>query len=165
MKICPTCDAGDPTSVIPYAECECEPTEINKCEPCITTDISGPGTFEGEPIETYHAYHLMLEGAQDEDNGPYWLVGATIAHESDQGHVTGDHYETDEQAKTLWESGIADICFDRECEHAHDEDSKHKPCQAPADGSPCDEPAQNEKRYCTFHIGQIDKLAQAGRLP
>ena len=69
VRICPTCDAGDPTSVIPFDECECAPA---------------------------------------------------------------------------------------------------KPCEAPADGSPgyrCDEPAQANKRYCPRHLVQIQKLADAGRLP
>ncbi len=42
---------------------------------------------------------------------------------------------------------------------------ERKPCQAPADGSPCDESAQADKRYCTRHLAQIQKLADAGRLP
>ena len=44
-------------------------------------------------------------------------------------------------------------------------DMTRKPCQAPADGSPCDEPAQADKRYCPRHLAQIQKLADAGRLP
>ena len=40
-----------------------------------------------------------------------------------------------------------------------------KPCEAPADGSPCDAPAKVGKRYCTRHLAQIQKIADAGRLP
>ena len=40
MQICETCDAGDPTSVIPFNECEC-PKVCGICETQITDSQDG----------------------------------------------------------------------------------------------------------------------------
>ncbi len=135
------------------------------CDECQKADISGPGKFQGEPIETYHAYHIMLDGCADDDNGPYWRVDAIICYESEQGFVSGELFSSETEAGDYWSIHIADMCFSDDCELAHDDDQTHKPCQAPADGSPCDEHAQDSKRYCTHHLGQIDKLAESGQMP
>lgn len=65
--------------------------------------IADPGKFEAEPLATYHAYHVMLDGGADEDGGWAWLVGNMICEETDQGFVGGTIYETDDTARAAWE--------------------------------------------------------------
>ncbi len=137
---------------------------LDICDECLAADISGPGKFEGEPIETYHAYHVMLDGAADASYGSWWRVRASVCHESSDGFVSGDHFDTEPAAIDYWTREVEPTCFDDDCDLAH-EDQQHKPCQAAAHGSPCEEYAQDDKRYCTFHLAQIEKLAQSGRLP
>ena len=65
--------------------------------------IGDLGKFEGEPLSTYHAYHVMTEGGQDEDHGSAWLVGNMICEESDSGFVGADIYKDDAEALATWE--------------------------------------------------------------
>lgn len=60
--------------------------------------IRGPGKFEAEPIETFHAYHVMLGGFTDDDAGSAWRVGNVICEESDSGFVYGRVFGSDEEA-------------------------------------------------------------------
>ena len=83
------------------------------------------GKFEGEHISTYHAYHMSLEGLEDEFNGPYSRVGDVIIYHSDQGFVYGEAYDTEEAAIEAFDEQIAPFCFDDECEEEHSEDGKH----------------------------------------
>jgi hypothetical protein len=83
--------------------------EAETCEQCIGEEftlrdglIANPGKFESEPLSTFHAYHVMLDGGQDEDSGRAWLVGNMICEESESGFVGADVYESDEEARATW---------------------------------------------------------------
>lgn len=87
--------------------------------------ILGPGKFEGEILGTYHAYHIMLDGFEDDSNGPYWRVGNTICFERDTGFVDGEHFESETEAQKHWTSWIENLCFDEMCEEEHGESGEH----------------------------------------
>lgn len=65
--------------------------------------IQNPSKFESEPLATYHAYHVMLEGGDDESDGSVWLIGNMVCEESEQGFVTCCVFDTDEAAIARWE--------------------------------------------------------------
>jgi hypothetical protein len=65
--------------------------------------IIGPGKFEGQHIAVYHAYHVMLDGGQDDDGGPEWRVGNVLCYESIDGFVWGTIFDTEEEAIADWE--------------------------------------------------------------
>ena len=65
--------------------------------------IIDPGKFESEPLSTYHAYHVMLDGGADEDHGRAWLIGNMICEETESGFVGADVYASDEEAIAVWE--------------------------------------------------------------
>ena len=60
------------------------------------------GKFEGESLSTYHAYHIMLDGFADDDDGQSWRVGNVIAREHDDGFVIGHAYATEALAIADW---------------------------------------------------------------
>ena len=83
--------------------------EADTCEECRAEEftirdgiIRDPGKFEAEPLIAYHAYHVMLEGFADDDDGPAWRIGNVICEESDQGFVYSETYESDEAAIAQW---------------------------------------------------------------
>lgn len=69
--------------------------------------IMGPGKFEGEPLATYHAYHVMLDGGVDEDYGRTWLVGNMVCSESEQGFVSCEIHGSDKAARADFDGAIA----------------------------------------------------------
>lgn len=87
--------------------------------------IQSLGKFEGETLATYHAYHVMLEGGADDDNGPYFRVGNVICYERDSGFVDGKVCPSDEAAISLWDAEVADVCFYELCEAEHADDGTH----------------------------------------
>ena len=86
--------------------------EVDTCEECQIAGytlneygiITNPGKFEGEPLAAYHAYHVMMNGFADDDDGPAWRVGNVICEESDQGFVHAEIYDTEEQAIEAWDA-------------------------------------------------------------
>lgn len=65
--------------------------------------VRDPGKFEGEPIETYHAYHQVMDGFEDAslddvDGTEYVLIGTAIMYVSDSGFVNAQHFDTIEEA-------------------------------------------------------------------
>lgn len=87
--------------------------------------ICDPGKFEGEHISTYHAFHISMEGGDDDFNGPYSRVGDVIIYHSDQGFVYGEVYDSEEAAIEAFNEKIAPLCFDDECEEEHSGEGKH----------------------------------------
>lgn len=69
--------------------------------------IRNLGKFEGEPLACYHAYHVMLDGCADDDEGPCWRVGNVICEESEQGFVYCTIFDTEAEAVAAWEADIA----------------------------------------------------------
>lgn len=166
-------DAAHSRVGMAYCELAAGHTEPCKaCDECQNADITGPGKFQGEPIETFHAYHVMIDGHAGDTNGPYWRVGSTICHERDDGFVESSHFDTDDEAILNWKVFVEARCFSDDCTEQHNLDGEHladeerKPCDERSDAfGQCLEYAQANKRYCTYHLAQIQKLADAGRLP
>jgi hypothetical protein len=84
--------------------------EAETCETCEAEGwtirgglIADLGKFESEPLSTYHAYHVMLDGFADESDEAAWLVGNMICEESELGFVGADVYESEEQARATWD--------------------------------------------------------------
>ncbi len=82
--------------------------EAESCEECLSQEfdlnesgaIKGPGKFEGEPLATYHAWHLILDGFSDDeiedfDGTLISRVGNVIAQESESGFVYGSVFDSD----------------------------------------------------------------------
>lgn len=89
--------------------------EAETCAECLAQEftiehgaIRGPGKFEAEPLAAYHAYHVMLDGGADDDDGPAWRVGNVICEESEQGFVGCDIYDDEADAIEAWEAGCAE---------------------------------------------------------
>ena len=64
--------------------------------------IQDAGKFEGETVETFHAYHVMLEGGADDDDENEWRVGNMICAEDSNGFVYGDVLDTEAEAVRQW---------------------------------------------------------------
>jgi hypothetical protein len=83
--------------------------EAETCEECQKQGftirhglIRNPGKFEGESLSTYHAWHYVLEGMEDDTvydgNHPISRVGNVIVDENEAGFVCGVAYDKMEQA-------------------------------------------------------------------
>ena len=71
--------------------------------------IVGPGKFEGEALSTYHAYHALMDGFADENDGPSWRVGNVVCVESSDGLVYGEAFPTEADAITSWEDNSVEV--------------------------------------------------------
>jgi len=83
--------------------------EAETCEECQKQGftirhrlIMNPGKFEAEPLSTYHAWHYVLEGMEDDTiydgDHPISRVGNVIVEESEAGFVCGQVFDTMEEA-------------------------------------------------------------------
>lgn len=86
--------------------------EARECETCRASGftltfgdltITDPGKFQGENLSTYHAYHVMLDGFADDDDGPSWRIGNVICVESSDGFVSGESFPTNADAINSWD--------------------------------------------------------------
>lgn len=73
-QICPTCDAGDPTSVVPFADCECKPEPEKAPRPGIILDRAALGAVAfsgayGRP--NTDGIHVKADGTVRATNGHY----------------------------------------------------------------------------------------------
>lgn len=85
--------------------------EAKTCAECLAQGyeiehgaIRNPGKFEAEPLAAYHAYHVMMDGFADDDDGPAWRVGNVVCEESDQGFVYAEVHDTEADAIKAWEA-------------------------------------------------------------
>ena len=83
--------------------------EVDTCDDCLGKGftikhdlITNPGKFGAETLATYHAYHVMMDGFADDDDGPDWRVGNVICHEQDTGFVDGTVFDTEADAIKAW---------------------------------------------------------------
>jgi len=87
--------------------------------------IVDPGKFEGEPLATFHAYHLYLDGFGDESLGDvdgfgaYDKVGNVILHHRSDGLIDGTIYDSDVDAEGAWTRLESE--YDRWCEESEEE--------------------------------------------
>lgn len=101
---CWRCTAQEPQTTTLFSE------EADTCTECAIAGftineagvIANAGKFEAEPLVTYHAYHVMLDGGADDEAGEIWRIGNVIAYESEAGFVTSQTFDSDEDAAERW---------------------------------------------------------------
>ena len=74
--------------------------EANTCIDCLA--LNSPGKFDAEALATYHAYHTMLSGRTDDEDGIYWRIGNVIC-ERNEDSVDGLVFGTEAEAIAAWD--------------------------------------------------------------
>lgn len=91
------------------AECAAEAFEMTEWD-----TIRGPGKFEGEPLCTYHAYHVVLDGCSDDSGDDWDRVGNVLLVYSGQGFVSGEVCASEAEAKNMAQAWHADETTEEE---------------------------------------------------
>lgn len=87
--------------------------EAEECQECAEvgfTIVAGvirkPGKFEGEPLATYHAYHVAMDGFWDDRTDDYDRVGNVILFYRSDGFVEGAIFADEAEAIEVWDTDI-----------------------------------------------------------